>query len=395
MVELSVVIPTVNERDNIRPLIAALDTALAGIAWEAIFVDDDSADDTAGVIRTLATARDNIRLIERIGRRGLASACTEGMLASHAPYIAVLDADLQHDAGLLPRMLGRLKAEPLDLVIGSRHVGGGSVGAFAPMRRRLSRLGTQLSRLVLRTRVQDPMSGFFMLRSSFLHETVRDLSNTGFKILLDLLLSSPRPVRFAELPFTFGTRHAGASKLDTMASLEYLQLIADKSLGRVIPVRYVLFVLVGGLGVLVHLSVLGLLHRGLALPFGAAQALATLVAMTGNFFTNNMLTYRDRRLHGSDLWWGLSTFCLACSIGAIMNFVVAQLMFGNGTPWALAGLAGAFAGSVWNYATTATFTWQRRRPTRPLPSGLGGKPSGAKPSGTKPSGTKPSGTKLR
>ncbi len=379
VVELSVVIPTVNERDNVRPLVAALDAALVGIAWEAIFVDDDSPDDTAGVVRILAAARDNIRLIERIGRRGLASACTEGMLASHAPFIAVIDGDLQHDATLLPRMLGRLKAEqPLDIVIGSRHVAGGSMGTFAPARRWVSRIGTQLSRLVLRTRVQDPMSGFFMLRASFLHETVRDLSNTGFKILLDLLLSAPRPVRFAELPFTFGERHAGASKLDAMVSLEYLQLLVEKSLGRIIPVRYVMFVLVGGLGVVVHMSLLALLYRGLALPFAAAQALATLSAMIGNFFANNGLTYRDRRLHGGALWWGLSTFCLACSIGAIMNFMVAKLTFGNGAPWALAGLAGAFAGSLWNYATTATFTWRPRRPERPLATGLGGKPSGTK-----------------
>ncbi|MEJ0072259.1 MAG: GtrA family protein [Pseudomonadota bacterium] len=120
------------------------------------------------------------------------------------------------------------------------------------------------------------------------------------------------------------------------------------------PVRFILFVLVGGLGVLVNLAVLGLLHRGLGLGFGAAQALATLSAMVGNFFANNALTYRDRRLHGGALWWGLSTFCLACSIGAIMNVVVSSLLYGRGIGWLVAGLAGAFAGSVWNYATTAT-----------------------------------------
>jgi dolichol-phosphate mannosyltransferase len=212
------------------------------------------------------------------------------------------------------------------------------------------------------------MSGFFMLRSGFLHETVHGLSNTGFKILLDLLLSARRPVRLAELPFAFGTRRAGVSKLDTLVSLEYLQLIADKLFGRLIPVRFLLFVLVGGLGVLVHLCVLGLLYRGAGLPFGAAQAIATLSAMIGNFFVNNGLTYRDKRLHGAALWRGLSTFCLACSIGAIMNFVVANLLFGSGLPWMVAGIGGAFAGSVWNYATTATFTW----PTRTAPTGLTG-----------------------
>jgi dolichol-phosphate mannosyltransferase len=272
-------------------------------------------------------------------------------------------------------MLARLRAEPLDLVIGSRHVAGGIDAGLTKQRLRLSALGAQLGRLLLRTDVRDPMSGFFMLRSAFLHETVHFLSNTGFKILLDLLLSAPRPVRYVELPFTFGARRNGASKLDALVSLEFLQLIADKSIGRIVPVRFILFVLVGCLGVLVNLAALGLLHRGLGVAFDLAQALATLSAMVGNFFANNALTYRDRRLHGGALWWGLSTFCLACAIGAIMNVVVADLLFGRGVTWALAGLAGAFAGSVWNYATTATFTWQRRAPPPPVLPDLGRTPS--------------------
>jgi dolichol-phosphate mannosyltransferase len=361
MFELTVVIPTLDERDNLEPLVAALDAALAGVAWEAVFVDDDSQDGTAELLRRLGQARANLRVIQRIGRRGLASACVEGMLASHAPFLAVMDADLQHDPRLLPRMLETLRARPLDVVIGSRHVAGASTGDFAPARRALSRLGAWLGRRLMRADVRDPMSGFFMLRAGFFHETVRSLSGTGFKLLVDLFLSAPRPVRFVELPYRFGSRRAGASKLDAMIALEYLELLGTKSLGRVVPLRYVLFVLVGAAGVVVHLGVLGLLYRPAALPFAVAQVIATLCAMTGNFFANNAFTYRDRRLHGGALWRGLAAFCVACSIGAVMNNVIADLLFGRGVPWTLAGLAGAFVGSVWNYATTATLVWQTAR----------------------------------
>ena len=361
MFDLTIVIPTLDERDNIEPILAALDAALPDVAWEVVFVDDDSQDGTADLIRRISRVRANVRVIQRIGRRGLSSACVEGMMASHAPFLAVMDGDLQHDPRLLPRMIAELRSAPIDLVIGSRHVPGGSVGQFTRERQTLSRIGAMLGSRLIGAQLRDPMSGFFMLRAEFIHDTVRSLSNTGFKILVDLFLSARRPVRFVELPYTFGVRHAGSSKLDMMIGLEYLQLLAEKTIGRFIPIRYALFVLVGAVGVLVHLAVLGALHQLNSVPFAVSQAIATLTAMTGNFFANNAFTYRDRRFHGSALWWGLLGFWLACSIGAVMNNVIADLLFAQGAPWVIAGVGGAFVGSVWNYATTATLVWQRRR----------------------------------
>jgi dolichol-phosphate mannosyltransferase len=142
-IELAVVIPTYNERGNVRPMLSALAKALAGIEWEVIFVDDHSADGTADAVREAAQTNRNVRVLERIGRRGLASACIEGMLATAAPYVAILDADLQHDEKLLPRMLERIKAEKLDIVIGSRALRGGNAGELPKNRIRLSLLGTQ------------------------------------------------------------------------------------------------------------------------------------------------------------------------------------------------------------------------------------------------------------
>ncbi|HZS84675.1 MAG TPA: glycosyltransferase family 2 protein [Stellaceae bacterium] len=359
--ELCVVIPTLNERDNIGPMIERLDAALAGIEWEAIFVDDDSDDGTAERIRAAAAADRRIRGIQRIGRRGLSSACIEGALASAAPFIAVIDADLQHDETLLPTMLAALKAEPLDVVVGSRYAAGGGIEAWSGGRAEVSRVATRLSRLVLKADIADPMSGFFMIRRDAFDGAVRRLSAVGFKILLDLFASSPRPLRFKELPYRFRPRAHGTSKLDTLVAWEYLMLIADKLIGHIVPVRFALFAAVGGVGLLVHLATLWSGLRLAGLDFTAAQAVATVVAMIGNFALNNVFTYRDRRLRGLAFLRGLLTFSAVCGLGAIANVGVASVLFGNRRAWWVAGIAGAVVGSVWNYAVTSVVTWQKGR----------------------------------
>jgi dolichol-phosphate mannosyltransferase len=285
----------------------------------------------------------------------------EGMLASAAPYLAVMDADLQHDETILPKMMRRLQQSDLDIVIGSRFVPGGNADAGLSQRRLwLSQLGSSLSRMISGASLSDPMSGFFMLRRSFLDRTVRRLSGHGFKILLDLFASSPCEVRFAEIPYTFRQRHAGESKLDSVVMLEYLTLIGDKLLGQYIPIRFVIFILVGMFGVLVHVTMLALCFKGIGLTFYLAQVIATLIAMTFNFNLNNLLTYRDRRLRGRGLIYGHLSFYLVCSIGAIANFQIAEMLYEMRVPWALAGLLGAMVGAVWNYGVSSTFTWRRR-----------------------------------
>ena len=141
--ELTVVVPTLNERDNIAPLVELLDTALAGIAWEVIFVDDDSRDDTAAAVRAMARRDGRVRCLQRIGRRGLSTACIEGALASAAPYCAVMDADLQHDETVLPRMLEALRTGSYDLAIGSRYSAGGDLGELSGRRAGISKLATR------------------------------------------------------------------------------------------------------------------------------------------------------------------------------------------------------------------------------------------------------------
>jgi len=358
--DVTVVIPTLNERDNVAPLLARLDAVLAGIPWEAIFVDDDSTDGTRDAVREIGRRDSRVRLIHRIGRRGLASACIEGALASAAPYLAVIDADLQHDERLLPQMLRALRREPLDIVVGSRHVAGGGFGGLSERRQRISNVATRLSRRILKADLADPMSGFFMIRREAFERAVRRLSGIGFKILMDLFASSPVPLRFKELPYEFRERQHGESKLDTLVVWEYVMLIADKLVGHLVPVRFLSFVLVGGVGVFVQLAALAAMQRGLAFGFKPAQAAAIAVAMVGNFLLNNLLTYRDLRLKGWRILTGLLSFCLVCSVGAVANWGAAALLYDElQIPSWVASAAGAVVGAIWNFALSAAATWRK------------------------------------
>jgi dolichol-phosphate mannosyltransferase len=359
--ELAVVIPTYNEIENIPLVLAALERTLHGIEWEVVFVDDNSPDKTAEFIRDQALTNRRVRVLERIGRRGLSSACIEGMLATPAPYIAVMDADMQHDESILPKMLERMKSEHLDVVVGSRKIEGGSMGEFARKRVWLSDLGTRISKLVCRCDVSDAMSGFFLVDRAYFQQVVPRLTGAGFKILVDLLSSSPSSPRLGEVPYRFRNRQQGESKLDINVELEYLYLLVDKLIGRWVPTRFVIYVLVGSLGLMVHLGVLALLYyRGHA-DFTVSQVTATFTAMTFNFLLNNVVTFRDRRLRGWRIATGLLTFYLACSLGALMNVSLAKFLLNSHVAWYLAGILGMATSSVWNYGVNTILTWRRNR----------------------------------
>lgn len=357
--ELTVVAPTFNERGNIEELVAKIGAALDGERWEIVFVDDDSSDGTVEALRVLARTDARVRVLHRIGRRGLASAVVEGIQSSSAPFIAVMDADLQHDESILPAMLRKLRDGNADLVVGSRYAEGGSLGEWSSDRVRLSRLGSTAAKFVTRVELTDPMSGFFMMSRPAFDGVVRKLSTQGFKILLDIVATGRGRLRVAELPFTFRTREHGDSKLDSAVALDYLSLLVDKTIGRFVPGRFVMFVAVGTLGVVVHVAVLGVGSEILGASFVVAQSVAAVAAMTFNFFLNNSLTYRDRRLRGWGLLGGLLSFYAVCSVGAIANVGIADFLFIENYSWWLAGMAGVLVGAVWNYAATSVFTWRR------------------------------------
>jgi dolichol-phosphate mannosyltransferase len=357
---LSVVVPTFNERDNVRKLYDKLEAALNGIAWEVVYVDDNSPDGTWEVVRELAQQDSRVRCIRRIGRRGLSGACIEGILASCAPYAAVMDADLQHDETQLPKMLSLLQSGAAELVIGSRYIEGGSADSFNKHRASASAFATEVAKRVLAVEVADPMSGFFMIRRDRFEQLAPSLSIQGFKILLDVIATGHGRLKTVEVPYTFGSRLHGESKLDSMVALDFLGLVLAKLTNDVVSLRFLLFGMVGGTGLLVHLGTLFLALNLLDLSFAKAQGLGAFVAMTSNFILNNFLTYRDQRLKGLGILRGLLAFYLVCSVGLFANVGVAFSVYDQEPIWWLAGAAGALMGVVWNYAMSGLFVWRKR-----------------------------------
>ena len=203
LLQIGIVVPTYQERENVSLLLAALKNALHDIRWEVIFVDDHSPDHTADAIRAIALSDPRVRILERVGRRGLASACIEGMMASAAPVLALIDADMQHDESLLPQMLNRLRTERLDVVVASRRIGGGSMGDFSKRRVKLSDLGSKISKLVCRCDLTDPMSGFFVVDSQFFRASVPYLTGTGFQNSRRYSCLEPDPAVFERVALSF------------------------------------------------------------------------------------------------------------------------------------------------------------------------------------------------
>jgi dolichol-phosphate mannosyltransferase len=358
--QLSVIVPTFNERANVAELYRRLEVALAGVAWEVIFVDDNSPDGTWDVVRGLAARDTRIRCLRRIGRRGLSGACIEGILASSAPYVAVIDADLQHDESRLPVMLSLLQNEAAELAVGSRYIEGGSAGSFGRGRLGISVAATTVAQRLLGIEIADPMSGFFMIRRDRFEQLAPSLSVQGFKILLDIVATARGRLRTVEVPFVFGTRQHGESKLDSMVALDFFGLVLAKLSRDLVSLRFLLFALVGSFGLAVHLIVLDLVLSFSLDSFAEAQTIAAVVAMTSNFFLNNFLTYRDQRLKGIAALRGLIVFYLVCGVGLLANVGVAFSIYDQQPIWWLAGAAGALMGVVWNYAVSSLFVWRKR-----------------------------------
>lgn len=356
--DVAVVVPTLNEAANVEKLIAKLSVVLAGRGWEVLFVDDNSADGTSELVRRIARESRHVRIVQRVGRRGLSSAVVEGILATAAPIVAVMDGDLQHSEETLPRLIDAIADGAADIAVGTRYVAGGGIGDWDRYRARMSRLATRAGQIALGTDVSDPMSGFFAVRRDAFERALPRLSAVGFKILLDILASSPVPLKVAEIPYQFRTREAGESKLGVRVIAEYAELIADKTIGRVVPVRLIKFLMVGGLGVFVHLAVLRMI-LGAGSAFFTAQTAAVMTAIAFNFFLNNSFTYADRKLRGWRLFGGLASFYAISALGAVANIGIGTWMAGQDERWWVAGVAGVVVGAIWNFAMSSALTWRK------------------------------------
>ncbi len=358
--DVSLIIPTYNEKANIAPLVEAVRSALGDIPWEIIIVDDDSPDQTFAEVSRLARDEPRLRCLRRVGRRGLSSAVIEGALVANGSAIAVMDADFQHDERILKQMYEKLTSTGADIVVATRYADGGGIGEWDATRAKMSDFATRMAGMLVGNQTSDPMSGFFMVRREIFASVIYDLSQQGYKILLDIISSSHTPLKIEEVPYVFRTRQEGESKISIMVLAQFLFLIIEKLTHGLIPPRFALFSIVGGFGLLVHLAILnGLKLAGFT--FIAAQLTATFIAMMSNFVMNNEFTYRDRRLTGLSFLAGLILFCVVCSFGALANVGVAEIAINQFGNWSFAGLAGAIMGAVFNFSAATSLVWRRPR----------------------------------
>jgi dolichol-phosphate mannosyltransferase len=361
---LSLVLPTYNEAANLPELLPSIRKVLYGISHEIIIVDDDSPDGTWKVAQKIAHNLGDVHVIRRVGRRGLSSAVIEGFLAAKGDIFVVMDADGQHDMQLLPK-LHRAVTEHSGIAIGSRYVEGGGVGAWDERRYALSRIATKLAIALCAVKARDPMSGFFAVDRATFEEVLPRLNPKGFKILLDLLVHVPRRTQVTEVPFTFGVRRHGESKLSRRVQLEFLEYLYDVSLGRYIPLTFVKYCIVGALGVGVHLTAFLLLSRyfahGLPLTiFGFSLSVigAIETAIVFNFWLNNLWTFAHARLRGVGMLVGFAKYNVACAFGALANYAVSTFLFSLGWGEILSVVLGACTGIIWNYTMSRLFAWK-------------------------------------
>ena len=300
---LSVVIPTRNEEGNIEPLVEQLDEVLAGTAAEILFVDDSDDGTLAAIDRARGLCRQEIRAIHRPpGSRngGLGGAVVEGMRTARAPWICVMDADLQHPPEVIGRLAAKARDQGVDLVAASRFGGDGSVGEFGRFRRGLSWVSVGSATLVLRRRLHhmtDPMSGFFMVRRAALD--LDALQPNGFKILLEIVVRT-RGLRVAEVPFEFGTRYAGDSKASIREGARYLGQLWRLRLGG-LATHVGRFGVVGASGLLVNTVVLAALADLVGLYYVAAAVVATQASTLWNFTFTELWVFSDREHRGRGL----------------------------------------------------------------------------------------------
>lgn len=365
--ELTVIVPTLNESGNVSLLYSKIANTLKGSNFAVLFVDDDSQDGTINEINTLIAKHNNVQLIRRINRRGISSAFIEGVFSSSSKYIAIIDADLQHEESLLSEMLYKLKTQKLDIIIASRFkdLSDRKVVGLSGAREQMSRFGNALCGLVSGAHLTDPLTGFFMIRKPLMDKIIYKLSGVGFKIMLDIFATCKNEkikLRFQEIHMNFRKRNKGKSKLDIVILYEFALLIFDKLFGKFIPIRFVLFLIVGLTGLCIHTAILSALMNFSNASFYISQLISTIIAMTSNFFVNNSFTYRDKRLKGtSQLVKGLLSFYLACSFGAFINVTTANFLYDKKIYWLLSGVIGSIIGATWNYGISSYFTWGKTK----------------------------------
>jgi dolichol-phosphate mannosyltransferase len=355
---ISIVGPTYNESGNISLFVQDVDAALAGYNWEILFVDDNSSDGTAATVFELASIDDRVRLILRMSDRGLAKSCIQGMLSAKGELLCVMDVDGQHDPEVIVDMVARMEADGLDIISAARQLDDiGASDALSPVRNKISKLGNKLCEILLKRKLSDPLTGYFIIRRDAFLRVAPQLGDAGFKILLDILYSD-KSLKHAEIPFEFGSRRQGESKFDSFVAWTFLSFLLSKISGGLLPPKLVSFLLVGALGLPVHFATL-YVFLGLGLNFVWAQSMAAFAAATSNFFLNDLLTFHNQRLSGRKMFWGYLKFIAVSSVGIVANVSVASIANDRLIHVVfLATIAGIAMDTLWKFVMINRFIWK-------------------------------------
>jgi len=365
--DLTVIIPTFNEGENIGAIIRAVEAVLseARIRGEVLVVDDSSRDGTIPAVRAMEAAFPNIRLVVRTTDPGLSQSVVEGFSLARAPVILVMDADFSHPVGLIPRFLGEIRGGA-DVVIGSRYMKGGGIEDW-PLKRRVISSGATLLGRILFPEITDPVSGFFAVRKEVVEGA--PLRPRGYKILMEVLgKGSWKTAR--EIPFVFTDRKKGSSKLKGSTILDYARQVTDIS-------RYALtrrkgaaweewqkilrFAAVGCSGIVVNIGLLGILTVFVGIPDLGSLAIAIELSIVNNFLWNEHWTFGGVEGHRLDVRHRFVSFQAVSIGGALINWVLYYLLTRlAGVYWLLANLVAILITFVWNYVVNRNVTWGRR-----------------------------------
>ncbi|MHC1728361.1 MAG: glycosyltransferase [Syntrophobacteraceae bacterium] len=351
-IELSIIIPTYNESENLPVLISEIQEVMEDHSYEIIVVDDDSPDGTWQVAEQYAQLFSNISYIRRVNRKGLSSAITEGFLLAKGAYLAVLDADLQHDTRLIISMLEEIGE--VDIVIGSRYVAQKSVPGWDSRRSRLSRAGTLMAQEILGREVSDPLSGFFMLHRRVIQDVAPELFSEGYKILFDILIRRPE-LRVKELQYEFQPRRHGTSKLNAAVAFDFADLLISAAFRSRLNLQLIRYGIAGASSVAAYFFFLYAFHATLGWQYPLSLALAIEAAVLSYYIMNNQGASRHRFM-GSEWWKRAGSYNLICLTGSLCNFAIGWHLVSNGISWFLAGALGIWIGMSLNCLAGRIFT---------------------------------------
>ena len=359
---ISIILPTLNEVDNISSIIKKIINLSGNFLIEIIVVDDASTDGTTSLVKKLSQEDNRIRLINRYGRNGLSSAIKEGTLSASGDVIAVMDTDGQHQVESLYEAIEVLLVTDKDLIIGSRFLNSSLISGLSDKRKKGSLVANSLAKFSLSreySKLTDIMSGFIVFKSQTVLKLVERIDVNGFKFLYELLSVSKGTLDCNEIPLNFMPRKFGESKLDIAIVWDFLVSLIHSLSKRLIPRKAISFAFVGITGVLVQFIISYSFMWLLGFSFQNVLPIAVISAATSNYLVNNWLTFRVNRLRNKALFVGLLKFLLVSSLPIIANVGLASSFYKLISPNTFfSQLAGIIVVFIWNYAASSKLVWK-------------------------------------